>query len=105
MVNEKLSHCLEVMEMISSHLDHEHGAFLEKTIIVLIAIEIRFELIHFYERKCATVEEEVRNIMLSYQLKCQIQLLLCSVHFFAGFVIVIGVIACTVLDLIVSQDI
>jgi len=50
-VNEKLSHCLEVMEMISSHLDHEHGAFLEKTIIVLIAIEIVFELIHFYERK------------------------------------------------------
>lgn len=56
-VNEKLSHCLEVMDMISSHLSHEHGAFLEKIIIVLIAIEIGFELIHFYERKFGAIDE------------------------------------------------
>jgi len=56
-VNEKLSHCLEVMDMISSHLAHEHGAFLEKTIIVLIFIEIVFETIHFYERKFAVIDD------------------------------------------------
>merc|ERR1712226_163315 len=50
-VNEKLSHCLEVMEMISNHLNTEQGHRLEWIIIVLIAIEIVFELLHFYERK------------------------------------------------------
>jgi len=55
-VNEKLNHCLEVMEMISSHLSHEHGATLEKIIIVLIAIEIVFEVLHFIERKFGAFE-------------------------------------------------
>jgi len=55
-VNEKLSHCLEVMEMISDHLSHEHGAFLEKIIIALIAIEIVFEVLHLIERKFGSFE-------------------------------------------------
>jgi len=50
-VNEKLSHCLEVMDLISTHLSTEHGARLEWIIIVLIAIEICFELLHLVERK------------------------------------------------------
>ena len=50
-VNEKLNHCLEVMDLISTHLSNEHGARLEWIIIVLIAIEICFELLHLVERK------------------------------------------------------
>lgn len=42
-VNEKLSHCLELMDLISTHLSTEHGARLEWIIIILIAIEICFE--------------------------------------------------------------
>ena len=45
-INEKLSHCLEVMDMINNHLSHEHSSRLEWIIIILIAIEIVFEVIH-----------------------------------------------------------
>ena len=45
-INEKLNHCLEVMDMINNHLSHEHGSKLEWIIIILIAIEIVFEIIH-----------------------------------------------------------
>ena len=50
-VNEKLSHCLEVMDLISTHLSTEHGSRLEIIIIILIAIEICFEVLHLVERK------------------------------------------------------
>jgi len=50
-VNEKLSHCLELTDLISTHLSTEHGARLEWIIIVLIAIEIGFEILHLIERK------------------------------------------------------
>jgi len=50
-VNEKLTHCLEIMEMIRGHIDTGHGHKLERIIIYLIAIEIFFECLHFYERK------------------------------------------------------
>lgn len=55
-VNEKISHCLEVMEMINTHLSTEHGARLEKIIIILIAIEIVFEMLHLFERKFGRIE-------------------------------------------------
>jgi len=48
-VNEKLNHCVEVMEMINNHLEHEHASKLEKIIIVLIAVEIVFELPNFLQ--------------------------------------------------------
>jgi uncharacterized Rmd1/YagE family protein len=50
-VNEKLSHCLELMELIGTHLNNAHGARLEWIIIALIAIEICFEVLHVVERK------------------------------------------------------
>ena len=50
-VNEKLSHCLELIQMINNHLDTKQGHRLEWIIIVLIAIEIIFECLHFVERK------------------------------------------------------
>lgn len=50
-VNEKLNHCLELMELVSTHLSTDHGARLEWIIIVLITIEICFEVLHLVERK------------------------------------------------------
>jgi len=50
-VNEKLTHCLEIMEMIRGHIDTGHGHKLERIIIYLIMIEVFFECLHFYERK------------------------------------------------------
>jgi len=47
-VNEKLSHCLELMELIANQLNADHGARLEWIIIILIAIEICFEVLHVY---------------------------------------------------------
>jgi len=49
-VNEKISHCLELIEIIKTQLSNDQGHRLEKIIIALIAIEIVFELIHFLER-------------------------------------------------------
>jgi len=46
--NKKLSYCLEIMEMVNGHIQHEHGSKLEKIIIYLIAIEIFFEVVHLY---------------------------------------------------------
>jgi len=47
-VNEKLGHCLEIIEMINNHLRHEHSSRLEWIIIILIGIEIVFEVFHLY---------------------------------------------------------
>jgi len=47
-VNEKLGHCLEIIEMINNHLRHEHSSRLEWIIIILIFIEIVFEVFHLY---------------------------------------------------------
>ena len=47
-VNEKLSHCLELMELIGTHLNNEHEARLEWIIIILIGVEICFEVRGFY---------------------------------------------------------
>ena len=49
-MNEKLSHCSDLMDLISTTLDNEHGHKLEWYIIILIMIEIVFEFLHFVER-------------------------------------------------------
>jgi len=49
-VNEKISHCLELIEIIKNQRSNDQGHRLEKIIIALIAIEIVFELIHFIDR-------------------------------------------------------
>jgi len=50
-VNEKLNHCLEILEMSSNYLETKQGHRLEWIIIILIGIEISFEMLHLYERK------------------------------------------------------
>lgn len=49
-MNEKLNLCTELVEMLRSHLNDEHSHRLEWMIIVLIAIEILFEVIRLGEK-------------------------------------------------------
>ena len=68
-LNEKLSHCLEVMDMINNHLSHEHGSKLEWIIIVLIAIEIVFEVIHLRLNYVDLQSEQSETVTDSNQRK------------------------------------
>jgi glutathione synthase len=49
-MNEKLSHCVELMELLASHLNDIHHVRLEWMIIILIMVEVVFEFIHYAER-------------------------------------------------------
>ncbi|KAL8575870.1 hypothetical protein ACOMHN_014875 [Nucella lapillus] len=49
-MNEKLSHCCELTELLSSHLNDAHHTRLEVMIIVLILVEVVFEIVHYIER-------------------------------------------------------
>ncbi|XP_066974047.1 required for meiotic nuclear division protein 1 homolog isoform X3 [Macrobrachium rosenbergii] len=49
-MNVKLSHCVELMELLKSHLNEQHSARLEWIIIILIMIEVGFEVLHVAER-------------------------------------------------------
>lgn len=50
LLNERLSYCYELMELLTSHLNEEHGSKLEWMIIWLITIEVGFEIIHFVDK-------------------------------------------------------
>lgn len=56
-VNEKISHCIELTELISSTLNDTHHVRLEWMIIVLIMVEVAFETIHYVERYVASGTE------------------------------------------------
>ncbi|KAK8750103.1 hypothetical protein OTU49_015238, partial [Cherax quadricarinatus] len=49
-MNVKLNHCIELMELLKSHLSEQHASRLEWIIIILIMVEVGFELLHFLER-------------------------------------------------------
>uniref|UniRef100_A0A1B0CAM9 Uncharacterized protein n=1 Tax=Lutzomyia longipalpis TaxID=7200 RepID=A0A1B0CAM9_LUTLO len=49
-MNEKLNHCVELAELISSNLNDAHHVRLEWMIIILIMVEVLFEIIHYAER-------------------------------------------------------
>lgn len=49
-INEKLNHCLELTELLSSQLSDAHHTRLEVMIIVLIMVEVVFEIVHYVER-------------------------------------------------------
>ncbi|XP_067015792.1 required for meiotic nuclear division protein 1 homolog [Anabrus simplex] len=49
-MNEKLNHCVELVELLSSHLSDRHHIRLEWMIIVLIMVEVGFEILHYVER-------------------------------------------------------
>ena len=49
-MNEKISNCLSLIELISHHLDDKNHTRLELIIILLIMIEVAFECLHYSER-------------------------------------------------------
>ncbi|KAJ8866254.1 hypothetical protein PR048_032097 [Dryococelus australis] len=49
-MNEKLNHCVELVELLSSHLSDRHHVRLEWMIIILIMVEVVFEALHFVEQ-------------------------------------------------------
>lgn len=49
-MNEKINHCIELIELLSSHLSDKHHVRLEWMIIVLIMVEVGFEIIHYADR-------------------------------------------------------
>lgn len=49
-MNDKLNHCVELADLITSNLNDIHHVRLEKIIIYLIMIEVMFEIIHYAER-------------------------------------------------------
>ena len=48
--NEKINHCCELLDLVTNNLNDHHHTKLEWYIIVLIMIEVFFELFHFIER-------------------------------------------------------
>ncbi|XP_076307524.1 required for meiotic nuclear division protein 1 homolog isoform X2 [Tachypleus tridentatus] len=46
-LNEKINHCCELMELLSGHLNDRHHVRLELMIIALIMVEVGFEILHF----------------------------------------------------------
>ncbi|KAL1466997.1 hypothetical protein MTO96_005866 [Rhipicephalus appendiculatus] len=46
-MNEKLTHCCELMDLLSHHLEDKHHVRLEVMIIVLIMVEVLFECVHY----------------------------------------------------------
>jgi len=49
-MNERLAHCVELTEMMSSDLSHKHASRLETIIIWLIVVEVLIELFHLFEK-------------------------------------------------------
>lgn len=49
-MNEKLSYCVELTELLSRNLNDAHHTRLEVMIIILIMVEVVFEIVHYLER-------------------------------------------------------
>ncbi|XP_034476096.1 required for meiotic nuclear division protein 1 homolog [Drosophila innubila] len=48
-MNEKINHCVELAELVSHNLNDAHHIRLEWMIIILIMVEVGFEILHFAE--------------------------------------------------------
>ena len=48
--NEKINHCCELLDLVTNHLNDKHSSKLEWYIIILIMIEVLFEVFHFAHR-------------------------------------------------------
>ncbi|XP_026297982.1 glutathione synthetase isoform X2 [Apis mellifera] len=49
-INEKLNHCVELVAILSSHLSDRHHIRLEWMIIILIMVEVVFEILHYIDK-------------------------------------------------------
>lgn len=48
-MNEKINHCLELAELVSSHVNDKYYVRLEWMVIILIVVEVAFEMLHFLD--------------------------------------------------------
>lgn len=62
-MNEKLNHCVELVELLSSHLSDRHHVRLEWMIIILIMVEVLFEVMHYIDRYFGNREEKFREVV------------------------------------------
>lgn len=58
-INEKLNHCCELIELLSDHLNDQHHTRLEVMIIILIMVEVMFEIIHYIEKYYSGVDPDI----------------------------------------------
>lgn len=56
-MNQRLNHCLELVELLSSNLNDKHHVRLEWMIILLITVEVIFELMHYVKPSGKNVAE------------------------------------------------
>lgn len=49
-MNEKINDCLSLIELVTNHLNDKHHVRLEWMIIILIMVEVGFEILHYTER-------------------------------------------------------
>ncbi|XP_054716813.1 required for meiotic nuclear division protein 1 homolog isoform X2 [Uloborus diversus] len=49
-MNERLSYCSELIDLLGNHMNDKHHVRLEWMIIILIMVEVMFECIHFIEK-------------------------------------------------------
>uniref|UniRef100_A0A2A4K752 DUF155 domain-containing protein n=1 Tax=Heliothis virescens TaxID=7102 RepID=A0A2A4K752_HELVI len=59
-LNERLAHCVELLELLSSWAADRHHVRLEWMVIALILAEVCFELLHLFERKLFHTAERRR---------------------------------------------
>nr|XP_049698859.1 required for meiotic nuclear division protein 1 homolog isoform X1 [Helicoverpa armigera] len=59
-LNERLAHCVELLELLSSWAADRHHVRLEWMVIALILAEVCFELLHLFERKLFHTPERRR---------------------------------------------
>lgn len=60
-INEKIHHCIELTELVSSNLNDAHHVRLEWMIIVLIMVEVAFETFHYVDRIMTSNDDEPEN--------------------------------------------
>ena len=58
-INEKLKHCCELIELLSDHLNDQHHTRLEVMIIILIMVEVMFEVVHYIEKYYNGIDPDV----------------------------------------------
>lgn len=75
-MNEKLNHCVELADLISSNLNDKHHIRLEWMIIILIMVEVVFECLHYADRfygrndhdsRATGEQEEAVNVLMKTQ--------------------------------------
>uniref|UniRef100_T1J827 DUF155 domain-containing protein n=1 Tax=Strigamia maritima TaxID=126957 RepID=T1J827_STRMM len=72
-MNEKLNHCSELIQLLGDHLSDRHHVRLEIMIIVLIMVEVMFEILHYLEKVLSSKERKITFAVITLILISSIQ--------------------------------